>query len=407
MKGHIRQRSKGSWSIVIDVGRDAETGKRCQHWHTVKGTKRDAEKRLTELLHSLNRGSYVKPTRLTVAEYLEQWLDGYVATNTAPRTRERYEEIVRLHLIPALGSLLLLALHPQHIQKYYATALESGRRDGKGGLSARTVHKHHRVLYEALKHGVRQGIIVRNVAEAVDPPRPQSKEISMVGPGHVRLLLDAAKPTPYYVAFFTAVYTGLRRGELLGLRWCDIDLDLATLSVIQALQQLRGGQYIFREPKSRRGRRQIALSPSLAILFREHRTKQENDRRLLCRPLVPTDLVFSHPDGRPLRPTSVTRAFRTFRLTRQRSGFVSKMFAILPLWQVFVYNLKPGEVSEWFKEPLSKSGVPKWDRGFESHPLRGEVLEWPIRRAWRARRGKPLVGSNPTLSAFFRSSGHL
>ncbi|MBA7615552.1 putative prophage phiRv2 integrase [subsurface metagenome] len=310
MKGHIRQRSKGSWSIVIDVGRDAETGKRCQHWHTVKGTKRDAEKRLTELLHSLNRGSYVKPTRLTVAEYLEQWLDGYVATNTAPRTRERYEEIVRLHLIPALGSLLLLALHPQHIQKYYATALESGRRDGKGGLSARTVHKHHRVLYEALKHGVRQGIIVRNVAEAVDPPRPQSKEISMVGPGHVRLLLDAAKPTPYYVAFFTAVYTGLRRGELLGLRWCDIDLDLATLSVIQALQQLRGGQYIFREPKSRRGRRQIALSPSLAILFREHRTKQENDRRLLCRPLVPTDLVFSHPDGRPLRPTSVTRAFR-------------------------------------------------------------------------------------------------
>lgn len=310
MKGHIRQRTKGSWTIVIDVGRDPTTGKRRQHWHTVKGTKRDAEKRLTELLHSLNRGSYVKPTRLTVAEYLEQWLDGYVATNTAPRTRERYEEIVRLHLIPALGSLLLLALHPQHIQKYYATALESGRRDGKGGLSARTVHKHHRVLYKALKHGVRQGVLVRNVAEAVDPPRPQSKEISMVGPGHVRLLLDAAKPTPYYVAFFTAVYTGLRRGELLGLRWCDIDLDLATLSVIQALQQLRGGQYIFREPKSRRGRRQIALSPSLAILLREHRTKQENDRRLLGRPLVPTDLVFSHPDGRPLRPTSVTRAFR-------------------------------------------------------------------------------------------------
>ena len=310
MKGHIRQRTKGSWTIVIDVGRDPMTGKRRQHWHTVKGTKRDAEKKLTELLHSLNGGSYVKPNRLTVAEYLEQWLDGYVATNTAPRTRERYEEIVRLHLIPSLGSLLLLALHPQHIQKYYATALESGRRDGKGGLSACTVHKHHRVLYEALKHGVRQGVLVRNVAEAVDPPRPQSKEISMVGPGHVRLLLDAAKPTPYYVAFFTAVYTGLRRGELLGLRWCDIDLDLATLSVIQALQQLRGGQCIFREPKSRRGRRQIALSPSLAILLREHRTKQENDRKLLGKPLAPTDLVFSCLDGRPLRPTSVTRAFR-------------------------------------------------------------------------------------------------
>lgn len=217
---------------------------------------------------------------------------------------------MRLHLIPALGFLPLLALQPHHIQKYYANALESGRRDSKGGLSARTVHKHHRILYEALRHGVKHGVVIRNVAEAVDPPRPVNKEMVMIGPSDVRLILDSAKETPYYPALFTAVYTGLRRGELLGLRWCDVDLNLATLSIVQTLQQLRGGKYVVGEPKSRRGRRQIALSPSLAILLREHRARQEDVRRLLGKPLTPTDLVFSHPCGAPLRPNTITRAFR-------------------------------------------------------------------------------------------------
>lgn len=309
MRGHIRQRTKGSWSIVIDVGRDPETGKRCQNWHTIRGTKRDAEQALREMLVALDKGTYVKPNRLTVAEYLEQWLQGYVATNTAPRTRERYEEIVRGNLIPALGSIPLPNLQPRNIQKYYAGALESGRRDGKGGLSSRTVHHHHRILYEALRHAVKHGILIGNPAMAVDPPRPENKEIAWLGPGDVRLFLDSANQGLYYPAFYTAVYTGMRRGELLGLRWCDVDIDLATLSVVQTLQQLKNGQYIFRGTKSKRGRRQIALSPSLAILLREHRAQQEDTRKLLGKPIEPIDLVFSHPDGAPLRPDSLTRAF--------------------------------------------------------------------------------------------------
>ena len=309
MRGSIRQRSKGSWEVCLDIGRDPATGKRQRHFESVRGRKLDAQKRLHELFHTLEQGTYVKPNRVTVAQFLEDWLQGYVATNTAPRTRERYEEVVRLHLIPALGSLPLLALQPHHIQNSYAKALESGRRDSKGGLSARTVHKHHRILYEALRHGVKHGVVIRNAAEAVDPPRPRNKEMAMLGPSDVRLILDSAKETPYYPAFFTAVYTGLRRGELLGLRWCDVDLNLATLSIVQTLQQLRGGKYVVGETKSRRGRRQIALSPSLAILLREHRAKQEDARRLLGRPLAPTDLVFSHPDGAPLRPNTITRDF--------------------------------------------------------------------------------------------------
>ena len=311
MKGSIRRRSKGSWEVCLDVGRDPVTGKRLRQFETVKGSKKDAQKRLHELLHTREQGTYIKPTKLTVAQFLEEWLQDYVRTNTAPRTAERYQEIVRVHLIPALGSLPVVALQPHHIQKYYAQALETGRRDGKGGLSAQTVHHHHRVLYEALKYGVKHGILIRNVAEAVDAPRPEHRELSILRSNEIRLILDATNGTPYYAIFFALAYTGLRRSELLGLRWADIDLEKATLSVVQTLHQLRGGKYIFREPKSKRSRRQIALSPKLAIMLWEHRFKQEQAWTLLGKPLLPTDLVFSHPDGRPIRPDNVTRALNT------------------------------------------------------------------------------------------------
>ncbi|MGD0794457.1 MAG: site-specific integrase [Dehalococcoidales bacterium] len=187
--------------------------------------------------------------------------------------------------------------------------LERGRRDGKGGLSAQTVKHHHRVLHEALKYAAKHGIIIRNIAEAVDPPRPDSKEMVTLEPDNVHIFLDAAHETPYYVLFYTKLYTGLRRSELLGLRWRDIDLDLATLSVVQTLHHVPRKGYIFREPKTKRSRRLIDLSPSLALLLRGHRDNQELERKLLGRLLMPDDLVFSYPEGTPLPPNSVTKAF--------------------------------------------------------------------------------------------------
>lgn len=311
MKGHIRKRSKGSWGLWVDLGRDPQTGQRRQQTATVRGTKKDAERELRVLITRLETGACVNPTKLAVGQYLEQWLQGYATSNTGPRTHERYAEIVHAHLIPALGSIPLKALHPQHIQDYYAKALQSGRRDGKGGLSAQTVHHHHRVLYEALKHAVKHGILMRNMAEAVDSPRPQHKEMATFGPEAANRLLEAMRQSRYYVLFYTDLFTGLRRSELLALRWCYVDLDLATLSVVETLHQLHSGEYVLGQPKSKRGRRQVALSPSLALLLRQHRAEQQAARRLLGLELSPRDLVFSHPDGSPLRPNGVTRAFRS------------------------------------------------------------------------------------------------
>ena len=159
MRGHIRQRSKGSWTIWVDLGRNPETGKRKQQTLTVHGTKRDAERELRDLLHSLEVGSYIKPSRTTLGQWLEQWCQSYVAMHCSVRTAESYQSEVRRHLIPALGAIPLTQLHPQHLQNYYSQALTNGRADGRGGLSARTVQYHHCILSEALGYAVKMGAL--------------------------------------------------------------------------------------------------------------------------------------------------------------------------------------------------------------------------------------------------------
>jgi len=215
MKGHIRRRGRASWSIVLDLGRDAN-GKRQQKWHTVRGTKRQAESELTTLLNALNTGSYVAPAKLTVSEDLDRWLKDYAKTNLAAKTYDRYEQIVRLHLQPELGHHLLSKLQPLYIQASYSKAIESGLKDTKpGGLSAQTVLHHHRVLREALKQAVKWQLLARNPADAVEPPRPSRKEMSVLGEDQTAKLLEKISGTWMFVPCLLAIATGMRRVEIL------------------------------------------------------------------------------------------------------------------------------------------------------------------------------------------------
>ncbi len=149
MRGHIRKRARDSWTVVLDYGRDHATGKRRQHWITIRGTKRDAEKKLSELLYQLDKGSFVKPTKLTLGDFLQRWLNDYVYPHVRAATAEGYRIIVECHLIPNLGAVVLSELKPSHLMEYYAKALREGRRDGRGGLAARTVGHHHTVSYRS------------------------------------------------------------------------------------------------------------------------------------------------------------------------------------------------------------------------------------------------------------------
>ncbi len=310
MKGHIYQRAKGSWTIVYDLATDSVTGKRRQRSQTVKGTKRDAERALREVLISLEQGSYVKPNKITLGELLRQWLRDYASMNTTDRTQESYTEIIERHLIPSLGKVWLTDLQAQHIQSYYANKLSEGRVDGKGGLSARSVVYHHRILSKALDYAVKMGLVVRNVAKIVEPPRVARVTMHTLSPEEVIRFLDAARETDYYVYFSTLLYTGLRRGELLALRWRNLDLENGKLTVVETAYKLGDGRYIIKEPKTPHSRRNVTLPTSLVELFKVYRADQELLRIQLGVSLYADDFVFIRPDGSPINPSAVTLAFR-------------------------------------------------------------------------------------------------
>ncbi len=310
MKGYIRQRSKGRWEITIDIGRDQVTGRRVRHFETIKGIRKDAQHQLAELLLNIDRGTYIKqPKQLTVAHWLQQWLEGYAASNLAPKTRESYKHELNNYVIPHLGGIRLGELRPHHIQEYIAKALSEGRKLRSGGLSHRTVHYHYSILSKALSDAIKMGLIAVNPCKAVSPPKPQHTDIPAIGPDELRKLLSAIRGSSYYLYYHTLLLTGLRRSELLALKWKDVDLELARMYVSHSLHRLDDGTIIIKEPKTSRSRRPVDLPLSLVSLLRQHRTDQEIQRLMLGKSLTEDDFVFSHVDGSPLNPNTVTHTF--------------------------------------------------------------------------------------------------
>lgn len=300
MRGHIRRKGKHSWQITLDAGTGPD-GKRHRYFETVKSSRKsDAQRRLNELLVSLEKGVYAPPGRLTLAEHLHNWLTGYVKSNCSVRTHDGYESIVKNHLIPNLGHVQLKHLHQQIIQFYYGKAIEK--------LSPRTVAKHHRLLSQALKYAVRQGYLSRNPCDLVDPPVWKGKVMRTLTPTEVEVLLDTAKDNYYYPVIYTAVSTGLRQAELLGLRWRDIDLDMLSISVSQVLYKRRGICQ-FKEPKTSHSRRRVAMTPKLALFLRKYEADRERLYHELGKELTLDDLVFPSIVGKPLDPCVVTHNF--------------------------------------------------------------------------------------------------
>jgi integrase len=302
MRGHITKRGKNSYTIVLSLGIDPATGKRKQQWVSVKGTKKDAEKRLSELLTQLDTGGFVRPSKTTLGEYLDQWVKDYCQANLAPTTAQTYQFFVKRHIKPALSKVTLTQLKPEHLQHLYTDKLSTG-------LGKRSVRYIHITLHKALKDAVKLGMIARNPADAVTPPRVQRSEMQTWDEDEIKTFLEAIKDSPYYALFYTALYTGMRRNELLGLRWSDIDIPLSLVYVNRSLLLLKNGEITFRTPKTSKGRRAIDLPPSLTLLLKEYREKQALDRAMLGIPITDNDLVFSQYDGKPLLPDSVTHAW--------------------------------------------------------------------------------------------------
>jgi integrase len=318
-QGHIRQQGKGSWELKFDLGRDPLTGRRITKYATFHGTKRKAQEELTRLLAHRNEGSYVDPTKMSVAAYLRHWLDADIDRRVAPRTAARHRGIVENNIIPRLGHVPMRKLTAVHIEAFEAELQREGwvkrRRapsDGDQpdvrGLSAQTVQHVHRTLSQALSHAVRLGVLLKNPAAPVKPPRPERREIKILGKDEISTLLKAAKGTLLFLPVLVAVTTGLRRGELLGLRWSDLDLKAGTLTVNQSIERIKG-KIAFKAPKTKTSRRSITLPAATVEALEEHRATQAEERMRLGLGRDPRGLVFTRADGEPLDADSLTKAF--------------------------------------------------------------------------------------------------
>ena len=311
--GHIRERSPESWELRYSLGVDPATGRRRTVTTTVRGKRRDAEKELRRLLGMVDTGKHVDPTRMTLRTWLAKWLET-VQQEVSPRTYERYGEIVKNFLIPALGNLALVKLAPSHIQEAYNRWAKGGRLDGKyGGLSPLTRRYIHVILKSALTRAVEQQLLARNPADAFKKrlPKVERKElVTLTAEGSERLL-ESIKGSRTYWPVMLALATGMRRGEILALRWKNVDLDRGVLRVVQSLEQTKT-ELRFKDTKTSRNRA-ITL-PAFAI-EELRRLKREQAEELLALGIRQTSetLVCCRADGEPLQPRSVTHQFILLR----------------------------------------------------------------------------------------------
>ncbi|MFP5224479.1 MAG: tyrosine recombinase XerC [Actinomycetota bacterium] len=274
----------------------------------MRGSKKDAQKALTKLLADIDRGVVVvDPTNLTVEQFMHQWID-HMRHRIRPTTFDRYEGVTRNHIIPSLGKTKLAKLKPMQIQSFEARLLESGRIKGLGGLSARTVLHIHRVFSEALGQAVRWQLLAVNPALAVQPPRAKRPELTIPDAETVERIVETAKGTSIYVAVLLAAATGMRRGEILGLHWSEVDLQQGVVRVVTTYQRSRRGLE-FADPKTQRARRTIALPPFAVEVLRRHQRDQTARKLAAGRAWHDSNLVTELGDGRPLDPSEFTRKF--------------------------------------------------------------------------------------------------
>ena len=318
---HKRKHGKGNslWCAVVTVGYD-ENNTRIRK--TFYGPTRQAvADKLNEVITQTKQGTFREPSKILVGEWLDTWLKDYMKHSLRATTWESYEVQIRKHLKPAIGGVRLHQLTTAHLQKLYNDKLTAGRADGKqGGLSVKSVRYLHGVIYGALEQAKKEGLIIINPADSVKLPKLERPEVKFFDSEQVSTFLRAAQTTPYFTAYYLELATGLRRGELLGLRWCDVDLEAKTVSVNQGLVRTKAG-LVFQPPKTKQGKRTISIPVDVAGVLKFHQKRQENQQEEAGSAWVgkmvflnkdkpeDNDLVFTNAIGKPIDPRALTRHF--------------------------------------------------------------------------------------------------
>jgi integrase len=341
MQGHIRSRGKASFEYICDVGMAAaqrcakcnkrfwverrpkescpscggklrETDERRRETKAGYPTRKACQAAMNKLLVAVEQQNYSVPTKVTVKQYLSmEWLPAVKAT-IRPSTYNSYVQHVDCHIVPHIGSVKLAKLTGGHVNALYATLAESGRKNGERGLAPQTIHHVHACLHKACRDAVRWGQLSRNPLDAADPPRAKAdgaKEMKTWSKEQLRAFLDAVRDDRLSPLWHVIAMTGMRRGEAIGLRWSDVDLEAGRLSVRRALIPINR-EVVVSEPKTAKGRRAVALDPGTVEVLKTQAARQLDEQKEWDEDWVETGLVFTAENGGALDPESVSRYFR-------------------------------------------------------------------------------------------------
>lgn len=305
--GTIRRRSDGRWEARFTVGRDPGTGKQVQR--SVYGaTQKEVRQKLAQITAAIDNGTYTVPSKMTVGQWLDIWSRDYLG-GVKPFTVLNYNQHIKNHIKPALGAVKLEALNAHTIQGFYNSL---GKPQGdKPGLSAKTVKCIHGVLHKALSQAVKVGYIRFNPAESCELPRIERKEIRPLDNEEIGAFMKAVQGHRFEALYLVTLFTGLRRGEVCGLTWDCVDLDLGTILVNKQLQNVPGQPGEFRLVSSKNGKgRIIAIAPFVVEVLRRHKVQQV-EAQLKAGPLWQNNgFVFCNEVGEHLSPNTVYHNFK-------------------------------------------------------------------------------------------------
>lgn len=305
MRGHIRKRGS-KYSIVVDIGTDPKTGKRQQKWFSGYKTKKEAELNMAKIINEIEEGMLLLPAEITLRDYLNMWIDKR-RNKLSPSTISGYLSIIRNHLIPELGFVRLKDLKPYLLDDYYEIKLET--------LSGTTVLHHHRLLNKAMVDAMKKyRVISRNPLDGVEAPRAQRYKANVLDKDEIGLLFKALEGHSLELYIKVMLFLGLRRGELLGLKWEDIDYDKKTITINNNL--IRGGddgtEVILTTPKTEGSNRTIVLSYNIINIFNKHELIQKELKLKQGLIYKDKDFIFCNEDGSNINPASFSKRFGEF-----------------------------------------------------------------------------------------------
>ncbi len=295
-EGSIYQQTDGRWTAAITL----ENRKRKVFYGK---TRKEVQEKLKKALREQQQGTLITAPQQTLEQFLKHWLESRTGA-VRSRTTERYEQYIRLHILPVLGHVKLDKLTAQHINQLYKKKLEEG-------LSPTTVNTLHAMLHKALSDAVKWELVGKNVCSLVEPPRRAHYEMTPLTPEQAQKLLATAKGHNLEALFLLALTTGMRRGELLALKWQDISFSQSMLQVKRIFTRQPGNRYVEAEPKTAKSRRSILLAPMVLDLLQEHRKHQNEIKREAGADWQDHDLVFCTSLGTPLNPNKVLERFNT------------------------------------------------------------------------------------------------